>query len=122
MSLEAYETALNSYRYYPEPVITLAYFCFLLGSSQHGRKKEWSRKYNIHYIIQNGYPYSKQANDQKAVQIRTFPIYNYVVLESYERQPTDLGIKSIWASINPLNIIKIFENKSKEPYNQDFSP
>lgn len=91
-----------------------AHFCFLLGSSQHGRKKEWSRKYSIHYIIQNGYPYSKQADDQKAVQIRMFPIYNYAVLKSDERQLTDLCIKSIWASTNPLNKIKIFENKSRK--------
>lgn len=68
-------------------------------------KEEWSRKYSIHYIIQNGYPYSKQADDQKAVQIRTFPIYNYVVLEYYEGELTDLGIKSIWKSKNPLNKI-----------------
>lgn len=56
-------------------------------------KKEWSRKYSIHYIIQNGYPYNKQADDQKAVQIRRTYIYNYAVLKPYERQLTDLRIR-----------------------------
>lgn len=100
----------------------MAHFYFLWGSSQHERKKEWSRKYRIHYIIQNGYLYCKPADDQKAVQIRTFPIYNYVVSESYESELTDSGIKSIWESKNPLNKIKKMKTKAEKCYAQDFSP
>lgn len=69
--------------------------------------KERSGVGNIVFITYSEWlPICKQADDQKAVQIRMFPIYNYVVSESYERELTDLGIKSIWESKNPLNKIK----------------
>lgn len=45
-----------------------------------------------------------------------------MVLESEERQLTDLDIKSIWASTNPLNKRKkCLKTKAEKPYNQDFS-